>query len=1082
MWRSLRYFWPINLSVFLAIATATAVLTGALLVGDSVRGSLEELTLDRLGPTEYALAANQFFRQSLAKEIGEKTTTESLNSILPLISITGTAVQPASKARRTNINIYGLPAESGQFWRTNLSEEITKRLKKSNQQIFPSVVLNQSLQKELNVKLGETVVLYFERPPDIHREFMLGRRDYTDLVQSIRLTVTYIVPDRNIGRFSLQNSEYFPANAYVDLSVLQKSVDQKQRVNTILVASSKISPEEWEKKLKLSLRFTDLGLTFRTNDQDLLMIESRDFILSPNLVNAIESCASVLNLKTNPILTYLANRITVGDQSIPYSTITAMNLDKGGTKGGKPPLFLNSWAAESLGLNQDEQAEVEIEYFLPDTENNFQTEFAHFRFEGLVDISKLDPELTPNLPGIQSADDMSNWEVPFPIDYEKIGPKDEEYWDLYQSTPKAIIRLQDGQNLWNSRFGKLTSLRIDVNDMPLLVAQTKLEESVLERLTLAEVGFRLQNVKQTGLSASKGSNDFSVLFVSLSFFLILSALLIIGLLFRLGTEMRRDEIYLLRAVGFSNQQIQLRLSKEGLILAILGSTLGLALAICYASLMVYGLRTWWIGAVGTTALKVHISITSLVIGLVLSLIMSQLTIGWVVKRLSHDIQQSSHFSLNSRWVIGTVCLIIAIGTITYALLDKFSPLFFYISGTSLMVSGLAYFSGWLHHRPTTRFTNYISSSIRNTARRPGRSLLCVALVACASFVIIAVGTNRQPSVESSVPIKQTGTGGFGYMAKADIPILVDLEKFDSIITGSVFPCLTLPGDDVSCLNLFQPQKPHIIGFSSELIRRGGFQFQQTIDHDLDNSWNLLNQDLGPTVVPVIGDYESVKWILGLGIGQRISMQDESGQIIEFEFVALLKDSIFQSELIVSNDQLRRHFPHQSSNRTFLIDSVQGETVQKLEQEFSSYGLDVTPTIDRLKSFHTVKHTYMSVFQVIGGLGLMLGTAGLAIVLVRNTIERKKELAILQAFGFKRSILSIIMLIENTFLILVGLFIGTISALLSVTPHLLSLGNSVPVISLVGTLIMIVAFGMGANWLAIQITTRLPLLATLKSEF
>ena len=76
----------------------------------------------------------------------------------------------------------------------------------------------------------------------------------------------------------------------------------------------------------------------------------------------------------------------------------------------------------------------------------------------------------------------------------------------------------------------------------------------------------------------------------------------------------------------------------------------------------------------------------------------------------------------------------------------------------------------------------------------------------------------------------------------------------------------------------------------------------------------------------------------------------------------------------------------------------------------------------------------------------------------------------------------IMLIENTFLILVGLFIGTISALLSVTPHLLSLGNSVPVISLVGTLIMIVFFGMGANWLAIQITTRLPLLATLKSEF
>ena len=127
-----------------------------------------------------------------------------------------------------------------------------------------------------------------------------------------------------------------------------------------------------------------------------------------------------------------------------------------------------------------------------------------------------------------------------------------------------------------------------------------------------------------------------------------------------------------------------------------------------------------------------------VIGLALSLIMSQLTIGWVVKRLSHEIQQPSHFSLNSRWVVGTVSLIIAVGATAYALLDEFSPLFFYISGTCLMVSGLAYFSGWLHHRPTTRFTNYISSSIRNTARRPGRSLLCVALVACASFVILSL--------------------------------------------------------------------------------------------------------------------------------------------------------------------------------------------------------------------------------------------------------------------------------------------------------------------------------------------------------
>ncbi len=1081
MWRSLQHFWPINLSVLLAIATATAVLTGALLVGDSVRGSLRKLTLERLGPTDYALTAKQFFRQSLANDIGKETTKLSFSTVLPIVSLTGTAVQPRSKARRTNINIYGLSAESDQFWNTKLSKEITERLRPSSQQIFPSIVLNQVLGRELQVEVGETVVLSFEKPPDVHREFMLGRRDYNNLVQSLRLIVTYIVPDQDIGRFSLQTAEYLPANAYVDLLVLQKSIAREQQVNTILLASPQISAEEWQTKLKRALRFTDLGLVFRPNNKDFLMVESRDFILPSNLATTVKNCAEELHLKTQPIFTYLANRITAGNQHIPYSTITAMNLDQANSNEEKPPLFLNDWAADHLGLSKNDQAEIEIEYFLPNAEKDFQTEIAQFQFQGVIEMIQLDPEMAPSLPGVQSADDISDWEVPFPIDYERIRPEDEDYWDFYRTTPKAVILLQTGQHLWNSRFGQLTSLRIPINDGSLLQTKTILERTVLDQLTLAEVGFHLQDVKKSGLSAATGSNDFSALFVGLSFFLILSALLIISLLFRLGIEIRQQEVYLLRAVGFSIRKVQLRLAGEGLILAIIGSIVGLALAVGYGSLMVYGLRTWWVGAVGTTALELHVSTNSLVIGFVISVITSQLTMGWVVRQLATDTQRISRLPQNIRWIIGGVCLIIAIGTTAYAFFTELSPLPFYLSGTCLMVSGLACFSGWLHRRRTTRFSNHIISSIRNTARQPSRSLLCVALVACASFVVVAVGTNRQPSIEST-SFKQARTGGFTHLAQTDIPILADLEQFDSVLNGSVFPCLTLPGDDVSCLNLFQPQRPQLIGFSTELIQRSGFQFQQTIDHSLDNPWELLEQDLGAAIVPVIGDYESVRWTLGLGIGEKISMQNEFGQTIEFQFVALLKDSIFQSELIISTLQLQQHFPKQSSNRTFLINSDQIDIAQQLEKEFSSYGFDAVSTIDRLKSFHLVKHTYMSVFQVIGGLGLMLGTIGLAVVLVRNTIERKKELAILQVFGFKRSILSAMLLAENTFLILSGLSIGTLSAFLAVMPHLLSLGSSMPIISLIGTILTILVVGVGSNWLAIQMTTQLPLLPTLKSEF
>src|ERR1700729_532323 len=67
--RSLLYHWRGNIAVFLGVALGTAVLTGALLVGDSLRGSLRELAVDQLGWVDQALVANRFFRSQLAEEM-----------------------------------------------------------------------------------------------------------------------------------------------------------------------------------------------------------------------------------------------------------------------------------------------------------------------------------------------------------------------------------------------------------------------------------------------------------------------------------------------------------------------------------------------------------------------------------------------------------------------------------------------------------------------------------------------------------------------------------------------------------------------------------------------------------------------------------------------------------------------------------------------------------------------------------------------------------------------------------------------------------------------------------------------------
>src|SRR5690606_15699057 len=66
---NLRHHWRMHLAVIAAVAVATAVLTGALLMGESVRGSLRDLTLERLGRIDQALVTQQFFRQKLAEEL-----------------------------------------------------------------------------------------------------------------------------------------------------------------------------------------------------------------------------------------------------------------------------------------------------------------------------------------------------------------------------------------------------------------------------------------------------------------------------------------------------------------------------------------------------------------------------------------------------------------------------------------------------------------------------------------------------------------------------------------------------------------------------------------------------------------------------------------------------------------------------------------------------------------------------------------------------------------------------------------------------------------------------------------------------
>ncbi len=1128
MRRSLTFFWRTNLAVALGAAVTTAVMTGALLVGDSVRESLRQLTLDRLGAIDYALVSPRFFRERLGQDLTEQSLKldRGFGPVAPMIVLGGSASHPVSGTRASQVNILGVDPRFLSFF--DASASLERRLGDLSSPGLASVVINQSLQKELRVQAGETLLVAFETSNDVHRELLFGRRESSQVVRRLRAQIRQVIPDRGPGRFGLRPHQNLPFNVLVPLPLLQRTLRQEGRVNALMVAGHPFAAENGalrlEDELRQFLTLEDFGLLFHQRDGHLT-VESRELVLRPWMEEAVRAAAQAEHLVLQPVLTYLANEMLVGQKTVPYSTVASLQLSQPSdpislslTTGESAPvltgqqILLNQWAARELNASVGDS--LQLTYYSVGPLAKLQSKVATFQLEGVVQMKGLgaDADLTPEIPGIQEAPDMSSWNPPFPVDFSRIRPQDEAYWDEYRAAPKAFVALETGQRLWETRFGRLTSFRVTATREPDWPStRADLEKAILERLSPEQLGFRFQAVKREGLQAASGATDFGMLFIGFSSFLILSGALLVGLLFRLGVEQRASELGLLLALGYSPAQVRRRFLAEGILLAAGGAILGLAAAAGYGWLLIAGLRTWWSDAIGHSFLELHVGGVSLALGFLISILVVIVSIWWAVRHTARfpipelltggrglPRRRGSAIWAKRLGVASTaVCL--ALGFFAWQADRSASVGLFFGLGTALLTAGLCFFALWLRV-PSRRLLRpgdpglTFRFAARNSSRNPGRSLLIAALLASACFVIVAVAASRhEPDLELA---KESGTGGYALLAEADIPIYQNLnapqgrfqlgfsESDSRHFQGStLLPFRLLPGEDASCLNLYRPTRPRLLGVPSSQVSRGGFRFSQVME-EVENPWTLLEKSLEPDVVPAFGDANSVIWILHSGLGQDFIIQDERGEPLRLRFVGLLSGSVFQGEMLISEANFVKHFPSQGGHSYFLVETPPGsdlELASLLENRLGEYGFDVTSTRDRLAGYLAVENTYLSTFQTLGGLGLLLGTLGLGVVLVRNVLERRGELATLRAIGFERSKLAWMVLTENAFLLVLGLAVGSLSALAAVSPHLLARGGSFPWLSLSLTLLVVVVTGLAAGAVAVWNVLQIPLLPALKAE-
>ena len=1174
--QTFRHHWRILISVLLGVTLATAVLTGALLVGDSMRDSLRHLALDRLGDIDQAVIGQNFFRAALVEEMAkDDANAQVYSAVVPTILLSAISAErgtgpstPAQPTRAAGVTLIGsTPA----FWELGPASSRPKELPSDRE-----VVLNRTLADALHAQVGDSIVLRLPVGDQVPADSPLAQK--SNRIRSLaQLRVIAIVPASGLGRFDLTNQQQPPRLAYVSLATLQRALGQDHKINTILLAqrsslqAESLTPSSSQRDASPILRpnLEDFGVSVTRHQLlfpdapsptpervfDYLQIATDRMMWDPRVAQALH--VALKPLGAQEVLTYLANSIERVDQgdgrspprAIPYSMVSALDshhdlgpLDD--VKGqviaslADDEIALNQWTADRLAVRLGDI--IRLRYFLPETTHGDVREAAaEFRVSAIIPLTEParpfgtkqsaafdqrptranDPHLTPTVVGVTDEASIEDWDPPFPYDPSRITKEDEVYWDFHRTTPKAFVSLAAGRRLWNSRFGGTTSFRVPHGDKIT-------RDSVVATVTAAlwgvknDLGFAVLPLRSDALRAARGTTDFQYLFLGFSGFLMIAALLLVALLFRLGIERRASELGILSAVGWKPARIRGLLLAEALPLALFGGILGAAAGAGYAALMIAGLRSpqWWLAAVSTPFLRFHASLTSLVIGASCGAL-----IGWgvtflstrplrhaSVRRLLSNQLQTAASAVGDgawhglRWVPMLLLVVAVILGLLGARWDGEGQAgAFFTSGAALLAAQcLALYQRWRYApgrslQPASM--GLLQLAGRNAGRNAGRSTLTTGLMAAACFIIIAMSAFR-------VAPTLRGTGGFDFIAESGQPIFADLTtptgrqaalgENAHVLDGAVIlPLRRQAGDDASCRNLFRSQRPALLGVTEEVLRdadrtdvphfawAAGMGMEGTT---LQNPWRLLHaDDASPAgVIPVILDKNTALYALKLSgrIGETFDVEYGPEKRLTFRVVALLSGSVLQGSLMVAERDLLSQFPNLAGQQVFLIRAPAGrgpEIARQLETTFADQGLQVELAADRLDQLLAVQNTYLSTFQSLGALGLVLGAIGVALVQLRGVEERRSELALLQAAGFRRARIAQLVLAENMTLLGLGLGMGVLAALVAVLPHHQLTGSSLSITSLAGMLMAIIVTGLVSATLSVRAVLRSPIVSALR---
>jgi putative ABC transport system permease protein len=1030
MWRSLRhYFWQ-NLGIGLALSLATAVAVAAFLVGHSFDRSLRELANLRVGQVALGVrSARGAMTPGLAKRVARQLDAP----VAPILLADAGVSTPDDRALVGTALMVGIDREFAAVtgWGALTPPGAGEAL------------VNRELAVSLGVGVGDTIVVR-TAGDGLPGGGPLSRPTLRVDPQLVR--ITRVLDAAQGGAFGLGTEHKTRPLVYLNLAAMASGQAQP-RADWLLIGAA--DPARVEAVVKDALTPADLGLRVER------LASGEWQVTSPSIYLPDEVLATVTAEGIEPlqVLTYLATAIEVGEKSIPYALVSGLS----GPVAQYPELarlaagevLLNQWAAEQLGAARGDV--VVLRYQEPRRGGGLESLEARFTSGGAVAMSGLgaDPQLMPYVEGISNADSCRDWEVGIDVDLSLIRPEDEAYWNQYKGAPKALVPMSTAKRLWGNRRATLTGMRL-----PETLSEAEVSDLLSTRLPDKSKGVSVVPLAGRAQDAVDGAMDFGAMVLGFGGILGVCALLLAAMAISLALRARSHETGLLVAVGWPPGAIGRLVLGQVLWLALWSALPGVLLGCGLTVLLMWHLAGNWGSGPTQELLSFHWTWSGVLLGALGGVLVSAVTASVVAMRQQRGVvhallKRAPRPHLPGRWgplVTGGLALVLAAGALALALVARRGLLpaevGLFVGGLMLVGAFLAALWTLLAGDPLGREAGVLSRRrmlVRTLTWQPGRVLASCAILSLGIYLVVAASAYRL-----SVPAtdaRASGTGGFDLVATTAHPLLPAASGTPGALPTVAEPGLVVPisvhdGDEASCRNLARPQEPRVLGVpAAQLAQLGAFTIARTWQ-ERPHSWEVLTESPGNGELAGAADMATISWSFQARLGDLIEMTDGYGRPVKIRLVAALENSLWQGALLVDSRSFAWNFRRDPGARMFLIDAPAdnlGGLADELARTYWDYGWQAEDAAAYLGSFLTVQNRYLAAFQLMGGLALVLGALGFGVLVLRSGLERRRELALLEALGESRRRLALTLGTEQLAVLVLGLLCGLLPACAVVVP-------------------------------------------------